>query len=397
MKENPARPMVGDYLIALLASVLQGEIPPPMPAGLPMEKLYQFAAWQSVANMAYYGLSKLEPLPPEPIMESFKQARSKALAKEARQELEVRQILAAFEEQQIKHMPLKGFIIKHLYPQPDMRLMADVDILVKTDKLKAARDIMLNLGYTAVHEGGNHDVYHKLPVMNIELHRALIAESHHDLYAYFGTGWQRAVLQAGKNYSYEMSREDFYIYLLAHMAKHYRGGGTGIRSVMDVWVYKKHYQDSLDWDYTRSELAKAGLADFAENMEGLSECWFDGREINEHYQEMTAFVLSNGTYGTAQNAALSRFIKTRNASDSFRVARLKYTLRIFFPNREHMTILFPFLQKLPFLLPLCWVVRGLRTVLLRPANIKHRILDTVSLTETKSTQREKIQRQSGFK
>jgi len=182
MKENPARPMVGSYLIALLASILKGESPPPMPAGLPMDKLYQLAAWHNVANMAYYGLLKLDPLPPESILKSFKQARSKALAKEARQEFEVQQILAAFEEKQLKHMPLKGFIIKHLYPQPDMRLMADVDILVEADKLKAAREIMLTLGYTSVHEGGNHDVYHKMPVMNIELHRALIAKSYHDLY-----------------------------------------------------------------------------------------------------------------------------------------------------------------------------------------------------------------------
>jgi hypothetical protein len=47
-----------------------------------------------------------------------------------------------------------------------------------------------------------------------------------------------------------------------------------------------------------------------------------------------------------------------------------------------MTILFPFLQKLPFLLPLTWIIRGIRTVLFRPKNIKQNFKDVSHLTES---------------
>jgi hypothetical protein len=368
MNERQGNP-IGSYLIALLATVLNDQTPPPFSSELDQENLYKLAAWHSVANMAYYGLSRLEPALAPEIMQQFREACKRAVAKEARQEIEAELILAALEEKQFKCMPLKGYIIKNLYPQPDMRLMADVDILVEESKIEKAGEIMLSLGYTAEHTGGNHDVYYKRPVMNIELHRALIAESNSRLHAYFGSGWERARLKAGSSYQYEMSNEDFYIYLLAHMAKHYRGGGTGIRSVMDVWVYNRHYKEQLDRNYIDVELEKAGLFAFAKNMEELSEQWFGGAAPGKINQEITAFILANGTYGTTRNAAINKFIEGKKEGDSFTLAKLKFALRILFPGRQHMTIQFPYLARLPLLLPLCWGIRGIRTVIFRRDNL----------------------------
>lgn len=381
----------GRYLIMLLAAVFNRKIPPPIPPEIDMEHLYQLAARHSVANMACYGLQRLEVLPAPNIMKPFLEVRNQAIAREARQELEVGLILSALEKNQIKCMPLKGYIIKHLYPRPDMRMMADVDILLEEKQLKKAGQIMLNLGYTAEHSGGNHDVYYKRPVMNIELHRALIPESNRDLYNYFGSGWGRVKPIAGSSFCYEMSREDFYIYLLAHMAKHYRGGGTGIRSVMDVWVYNQHYKEQLEQNYLDSQLKKTGLYDFAKRMEALSEQWFSLEANQDIDQEMSAFIVANGTYGTTRNAAVNKFIQGKKDRDSFTMAKVKYTLRILFPDRQHMTILFPFLQKLPILMPLCWVIRGIRTVMFRRENIKLNLNNIRYVTKVKVNQMKKLQ------
>ncbi|MGE5403745.1 MAG: nucleotidyltransferase family protein [Candidatus Saccharibacteria bacterium] len=381
MKEKPDKELLGEYLISLLAAVLRSENPPPVPPGLDLERLFKLASWHSVAGMVCYGLNRLEPLPAPELMKAFRDARSKGLAREARQELETRQILSALEEQQIKCMVVKGLIIKNLYPQPDMRMMADVDILVEANQLEKAGEIMLSLGYTAESTGSNHDVYYKRPVMNIELHRALIAEQYSSLYAYFGSGWERTRLAAGSQYQYEMSPEDFYIYLLAHMAKHYRNGGTGIRSVMDVWVYNHRCQDKLDWDYINAELKKVDLHSFARNMEALAESWFSPNSSYDLYPEITAFILGNGTYGNKQNSAINEFIKIRNDNESFAMAKLKYALRVFFPNLEHMTILYPFLKKYPFLMPLGWFLRVIRTVRFNRNNIRIEIGNISGITK----------------
>jgi hypothetical protein len=386
----------GSFLIKLLKAILHGQNPPSVPLDLNLNRLYKLSAWHSVANMAYYGLIKVRPLLSSNDIHPFLDARNKALVKEARQELEVEMILAALEQSGIKYMPLKGYILKRFYPQPDMRLMADIDILIEADQLKKAHDIMISLGYSAEHIGGNHDVYYKKPVMNVELHRALIPEGVSDLYSYFGNGWNRVKLKTGYCYRYEMSPEDFYIYLLGHMAKHFRGSGIGIRSIMDIWVYKQHYRNQLDWQYINSELTKAGLDGFAASMQSLSEYWFNGKAGNDSDKNLAAFTRTNGTYGTKRNFTINKLITSKKTRDSYNKAKTKYILWILFPNLEHMTILFPFLRKMPAALPFCWIFRGIRTLVFRRSNIKRSLGSAICLTGNDIRKMQNIKRQSGL-
>ncbi|MEQ8192682.1 MAG: nucleotidyltransferase family protein, partial [Candidatus Eremiobacterota bacterium] len=352
----------------------------------------------SVANIAYYGLVKLDPLPDSTILEAFQYACHKIVFQEAWQQTEVEKILQTFEANQMKCMPLKGYIIKHLYPQSNMRSMGDVDILVEESKLEKAKDIMLGLGYTLRSEDNNHDIYFKNPAVMIELHKLLISQQKvENLFFYFGSGWDRTRLKAGHKYQYEMSEEDFYIYLLGHMAKHYQRGGTGLRSVMDIWVYKRHYRNQMDWNYITTELEKAGLYEFAKSMESLSEYWFEGKCSDRFYPEIAEYVLSNGTHGTAANFMLTKLLaESKKNNKSFNTIRWKYILRIFFPNRQNMNLLFPSLQKTPFLLPLYWVYRGLYTGLFKRNDIKYTLGNVAASTDAKAKQLEEIRQLSGF-
>lgn len=45
----------------------------------------------------------------------------------------------------------------------------------------------------------------------------------------------------GDGYEKHFSREDFYIYLVAHEYKHYFLGGTSLRSLADTYIYLKKY------------------------------------------------------------------------------------------------------------------------------------------------------------
>ncbi|MDD2235026.1 MAG: nucleotidyltransferase family protein, partial [Desulfitobacteriaceae bacterium] len=96
--------------------------------------------------------------------------------------------------------------------------------------------------------GGNHDIYYKKPFLNIEMHRRLISvESPYS--DYLNKTWYRAKLKDSCKYTYELSLEDFYIYLLIHLSKHYAGGGTGIRSFLDIWLYHRRYAKEMNWNY----------------------------------------------------------------------------------------------------------------------------------------------------
>ena len=62
--------------------------------------------------------------------------------------------------------------------------------------------------------------------------------------------------------TYHFTPEDFYVYLVAHEYKHYVRGGTGLRSLLDVYVFLRRMGDSLDRDYIRRETDKLNITEF---------------------------------------------------------------------------------------------------------------------------------------
>ena len=72
------------------------------------------------------------------------------------------------------------------------------------------------------------------PVLNFELHTTLFGSDHDEtLYRYYADTKRLLRKDEDNNYGFHFSNEDFYVYMTAHEWKHYNGGGTGIRSLLD--------------------------------------------------------------------------------------------------------------------------------------------------------------------
>jgi hypothetical protein len=84
-------------------------------------KLYNLTELHYVTGICYYAIKNVEGVPRD-ILGEMRNSYDKACAKEAIQEIEVSIILNQLEAIGIKHMPLKGFILKNIYPRPDMRM-----------------------------------------------------------------------------------------------------------------------------------------------------------------------------------------------------------------------------------------------------------------------------------
>ncbi|WP_347490204.1 nucleotidyltransferase domain-containing protein [Desulfoscipio sp. XC116] len=371
-----------DYLIRLLSAVIDGIQPQNPPETLDWEKLYQLSIWHGISNMAWYGIMKLIPehRSPQHILMKFKNEYKLGVAKEATQHIAVEQIIKVFEEHRISCLPLKGCLVKYLYPRPDMRQMADIDILIKDEQAEQIKELLLDMGFTVKHQGGNHDIYHRKPYMNLEMHRKLISDGS-PYSAYLSKTWDRAGLKPDCQYTYRLSDEDLYIYLIIHLTKHYIGGGTGIRSFMDICLYNRWYKQTMDWNYIWTELEKIGLREFAENIIGLCGVWFEGAESKGLYHEMADYILYSGVYGTKKHAVIASMnIKTNNKY-SIRIAKILYVLKLFFPPLNTMKILYPFLETVPFLLPVSWVLRGIRCLLFKRKHTLQMIHEVHSVSE----------------
>ena len=110
-------------------------------------------------------------------------------------------------------------------------------------------------------------------MMNIEMHATLVHENE-ESYPLLVNQLDRSTKRDGYSYSYEMSHEDFYIYMLVHNSNHFRIGGMGARMVLDSYVFLKNHQSELDYDYLNVMLEKIGIAKYEKRVREIAFNWF---------------------------------------------------------------------------------------------------------------------------
>ena len=277
------------------------------------------------------------------------------------QDAELESLSCAFTNHKIYHLPLKGSVLRKYYPNPILRIMADLDILFHEEDLKQAGMIVKELGYEVEHLGGNHDVYYKKPYMNIELHRALISSSYELLYNYYIDIWNRLDTS---NYLVRMNKEDFLIYLILHAGKHFATSGAGLRFLMDLHFFFLKEKD-IDMRYVMDELKKTNFDTFAEIVITISKKLFDDLyhddfNLNDDERYVLSYLISSGTYGTYDNSAAIGVSKENN--ENIKSNKIKYFFKRVFPSYKTMVSIYPKLKRRKLLLPIYYLMRICRVI-----------------------------------
>jgi hypothetical protein len=282
---------------------------------------------------------------PEDVFALCQREVSIANAKHIAQVAEFSEISRKFTKAGVYFMPLKGYHIKNLYPSPELRTMNDIDVLVFPAYVDAAKSILLDSGYEFCGGGMVHDVYKKLPFLEVEVHKIL------------SSAWKNyrfeESLPNGENEHFRlMNPEDFFIFLLYHSVKHHNAGGCGLRTVFDISLVKKHILKDADIGALENRIKELGLWDFYSKVCALEKFWFFGDPANDELLEFELYTVSGGTYGTKVNY-VSKEIK--NGEVRFFFLRL-------FPPYSFMKKAFPVLEKAPFLLPIFHVWRLTKSI-----------------------------------
>ena len=268
-----------DNIAYLAACMVDGKKPDAERiSGMDLEKLYYVAEIHKMAGIVGYALESAGISDP-----AFVQAKGKAIRKIILFDFERRKVLEELEKAGIWYMPLKGCLLKDYYPQIGMREMADNDILYDRTRSMDVRSIMENLGFKTVkyvHDQYRHDVYQKSPVFNFEMHRALFGPVNDRLFKYYQEHLKEKMIRnEAESCGFHLSPEDFYIYMTAHEYKHYSNGGTGLRSLLDIYVYIQKVQ--MDMRYVYGELEKLGMLDHEAVSRSLALHLFGGERLAE--------------------------------------------------------------------------------------------------------------------
>ena len=297
----------------------------------------------------------------------------------------------SFEAAGIPFLPLKGSVIRKYYPEAWMRTSCDIDILVhRSDLDRVTRMLVDDFKYKA-DPVLSHDISLYSPTgVHVEMHFDLIEES-----VISASGkllknvWQSAKLKEGYTAFYEMSDDLFYLYHVAHMAKHFLHGGCGIKPFIDMWIIDR--MDGVDKAARDRLLEKGELLRFTKAAREVCEVWFGSSEHTALTEQMEKYILAGGVYGNDENRMTVQLERSGG--------RIAYILsRVFLPY-ESLQFVYPILQvkkncwMAPFLqvhrwfrIVFCGGMRKAKKTIARSGEVSgaevkdvHRFLDEVGL------------------
>ena len=339
-----------------------------MLTGMDWAYLLKLAKMHSLVSVVGYAIEKtavFEQADPE-IRKEWREAKEKAVRKTLMLDTERAALISEFEKQKIWYMPLKGIILKDYYPRFGMREMSDNDILFDSQKRMEVKAIFEGRGYKVKgFNHSNHDSYEKAPVLYYEMHVDLFhKETYPDLAAKYQNVREILIKDDNNGYGYHMSNEDYYVFVIAHAYKHYSKGGTGIRTLTDIYVLNHHLGEQLNWDYVNQELASLGVLDYEQNSKTLAEKVFNHPSplsdtmLSEAEQQMLCYYLGSSTYGNINNRVGHELHSMENAEGNISFqTKVRYIMRRLFPNRDRLGQRYPIVDKCPAIIPFLWIWR----------------------------------------
>ena len=347
---------IAEDLVFLVSCAVNGTVPDVLRIReIDLDAVYTLAARHKLTATVAFALESA----------GFKDERScNAIALSLRKSLmfdnEWNMICSKLNDAGIWYMPLKGAVLKGMYPRCGMREFADFDILFDPARADDVRTIMEAMGYESKGFGtSNHDVYYKKPVFNFEMHRTLFGPSHDEsLFNYFKDVENRLV---GKS-AYErcFTPEDFYLYMLSHEFKHYDGSGTGLRSLLDVYVYLG--KTGMDMNYVSREAEKLGLREFEILNRSLSLHLFSGDVLSDEERETLDYFISSGSYGTIKHRIENTM--TKNGWGKIRYSLGRFSVPVSRKNSRYEAYakMYPFFYKHRVFLPVLPFYRTFRSM-----------------------------------
>ena len=335
------------FMVTLLKNAVDGT-QTSLPEDVSFDELYKVSKMNNVDALCGYAIKSIKDNIPAEIWKAFEKSMFFSAMVDVRQDAEVVAVMDLLKQNEVPAILLKGYVLKKMYPVAHMRTMSDIDILIPPEKAQQAKDVLVARGYAVTYENVREFNAELKGMINIEIHLDMISATYKEYHEYYSDIWQKARVENGE---YKLSDEDFIIYHVVHIMKHYISIGIGIRAFLDVYVFMREKGESLNYTYIDEELEKLGIKDFFYNVIAVSNMWFNGAEETEITKEMAEFILAGGVFGAQERVELYKEIE---AGYKGKWHAIKASL---FPDMHSMSAQYPILLKHKHLLVVFWVVR----------------------------------------
>lgn len=225
-------------------------------------KTIKLSKQQQISPFLYYTVKNLElqNAIPQDILTTMKKHYYSNLKRNLRIEKEIFLILELAKREGISIIPFRGFsLIYTLYRNPGIRVMADVDILIKGNEFYKINSALTRLGYykdliekiqEEHYREDQHLTFSKTLAPNqallIDIHSAIAGARPYKLD--LPLLWQRTREKDTNNRKLPcLSQEDTFLSFALHLRKHTRR--LTLKFIVDIAEFLKRTGADLDWAY----------------------------------------------------------------------------------------------------------------------------------------------------
>lgn len=275
----------------------------------------------------------------------------------------------------IRPLVVKGLICRSLYPQPDCRYSGDEDVLCGEDAFPECHKALLEAGLEpCASQLDSYEVPYRREdgALYIELHKTLFNQASDvfsDCNRFFADAFSRCTsitLQGQEIFT--LCPTDHMLYLIVHAFKHFLHSGFGIRQVCDMMLFANRYGSQIQWDYVLEQCRSIRCHRFADALFsiGKAHLGFDAALAcypePEEAVDGTALLedlLAGGIYGSSDRSRVHSSNMTLNAVEADKKGKKakRRILRTVFPSAKSIEGRFPYLKRMPVLLPVAWTCR----------------------------------------
>ena len=289
----------------------------------------------------------------------------------------------SMQEQKLQPLVVKGIICRQLYPNPDLRVSSDEDLLISEQSFLEAAEMLQAYGMKMLHTPVKAETADEIGFLSsdgvsyIELHKHLFSktsEAYGDLNWYFQDVFEDCVsaeIQGIPIWTMEPGKHLFY--LICHAFKHFLHSGFGIRQVCDIVLFANAYGKDMDWQKLlcqckeiRADKFAAALFKIGKNYLNFNEekaCYpnqWKNLEVDE--SDLLLELLGSGIYGgtTMSRRHSSNMTLEAVAAQNRGEKPGNTVIRTLFPPVKNLEEKYHYLQKRPYLLPVAWSERLLK-------------------------------------
>lgn len=375
----------GRTLVGMVSSIIRQDALHVLYNRIEWDRMFRLADFHKVANIVYLGvLGNSDSLPDRWRERFFGRYQESLLFGEHCKE-SMKEVLMWLDMREIPCTILISESVREFYKIPEAAANSPVQIYLDEKSYYLAKGYLIDLGYEAdqLYKGVGERLV-KISGVPIILYYQLPFRTQK-----YKKNMMRLVETAAMREPYShirmLSIENEFIYRMASAAYRYANDELTLREVLDILLCHKAWREEINDDNLWNRLEEFGVDILAEKILRIAYMWFGDKDddyFNDQPEDLTVYdvledrMLTSGEVNNEKDEqALALRKKIQKEIDKERreeekelrqekrqelFEKFMKKVRWLFPDFRYMTSIYPAVEKLPFLLPVFWIIRDFR-------------------------------------